>query len=91
MDKANCLACSEEKETIAHFLLHCMKYTFERWPLAQLVKKKHKELMIKTLLGDPELAVLLANYMDGTGRFRIKLGEHEQTQICNTMQENYSR
>jgi len=90
-DKANCLACGEENETIVHFLLHCTKYAFERWALIQQVKKRRKELMIKMLLSDPELAIPLANYIDGTGRFRPKIGEHEQNQNGNAMRENHNR
>jgi len=91
MDKANCLACGEENETIAHFLLHCPKYAFERWALAKHAKKRCKELTIETLLGDLGLAIPLANYMDSTGRFRTKIGEHPQSQIGNSAQENHSR
>ena len=90
-DKANCPACGDENETIAHFLLHCPMYAFERWALAKHVKKRRKELTIETLLGDPELAIPLANYMDGTGRFRAKIGEHPQSQNGNTARENSSR
>jgi len=77
-DKANCPACGEDKETIAHFLLHCTKYAFERWALAQQVKKRKKDLTIETLLGDPELALPLANYIDSTGRFKVKQDEYPQ-------------
>jgi len=91
MDKANCLACGEENETIAYFLLHCTKYAFERWALMQQVKKRRKDLSIKTLLGDLELAIPLANYIESTGHFRTKIGEHVQTQNSNTMQENHIR
>jgi len=80
-----------KNETIAHFLLHCPMYAFERWALAKHAKKRHKEFTVETLLGDPELAIPLANYMDGTGRFRTKIGEHPQSQIGNTAQENTSR
>ena len=63
-------------------------YAFERWALAEHVKKRRKELTIeKTLLGNPELAIPLANYMDGTGRFRAKIGEHPHSQNGNTARE----
>ena len=84
-------AICEKKETIADFLLHCTKYAFKRWALIQQVKKRRKELTIETLLGEPELAIPLANYMDGTGRFRTKIGEHEQTPNGNTTRENHGR
>jgi len=69
-DKANCPACGEENKTIAHFLLHCTKYAFKRWALIQQVKKRWKDLSIKTLLGDLELAIPLANYMESTGHVK---------------------
>ena len=90
-DKANCPACGEENETIAHFLLHCPMYAFERWALAKHAKKRRKELTIETLLGNPEIAIPLANYMDSTGRFRTKTGEQPQSQMGNAAQENNSR
>ena len=75
-DKANCPACGHEKETTAHFLLHCAKYDFERWALAQQVKKRRKKMSIETLLGDPEMAIPLANFVHSTGRFKDRPGEH---------------
>jgi len=77
-DKANCPACSKDKETIAHFLLHCTKYVFERWALVQQVKKRKKDLTIEMLLGDPELTLPLANYINSTGRFKVKQDEYPQ-------------
>ena len=32
--------------------------------------------MTETLLGDPELVIPPANYIDGTNRFKTKPGEH---------------
>ena len=75
-DKANCPACGHEKETTAHFLLHCAKYDFKRWALAQQVKKRQKKMSIETLLGDPEMAIPLANFVHSTGRFKDRPGEH---------------
>ena len=80
VDKANCPACGKDNETNAHFLLHCTKYSFERWALMQQVKKKRKDMTMETLLGDPELAILVANYIDVTGCFKVQPGEHAQTQ-----------
>jgi hypothetical protein len=90
-DKASCLACRHEKETIAYFLLHCTKYDFERWALAQQVKKKWKKMSLETLLEDPEMAIPLANYMYSTSHFRDKPGEHTITQTSNTVQESQYR
>jgi len=83
-DKSNCPACGKDKETIAHFLLHCTKYAFERWALAQQVRKRKKELMLETLLGDPELALPLANYIKGMGHFKVKSDEYTQNQNITT-------
>jgi len=65
-DKANCPACRHERETITHYLLHCTKYDYERWALAEQARKRKKDLTLETLLGDPEMALPLANYVDGT-------------------------
>jgi hypothetical protein len=85
MDKANCLACRHKKETIAHFLLYCIKYNFKRWALAQQVKKRWKKMSLETLLGDLEMVIPLANYVHSISHFRDKSGEHALTQTSNTM------
>jgi ribonuclease HI len=90
-DKANCLACGHEKETIAHFLLHCTKYDFKRWALVQQVKKRQKKMTLETLLGDPEMAIPLANYVHSTSRFRDNPGEHAVTQTLSAAQESQNR
>jgi len=90
-DKANCPACGADNEDIAHFLLHCTHYAFERWALAQHVKKKRKNMTIETLLGDPELAIPLANYIDGTSRFKEKPGEQTHSQNNTTTRETQHR
>ena len=90
-DKANCPACSHEKEMTAHFLLHCVKYDHERWAVSQQVKKSRKKMSLETLLGDPEMAVPIANYVHSTGRFRDKPSEHMQTQTIYTTQETCNR
>jgi len=61
-----------------------MKYTFERWALVQQVRKRKKELTIETLLGDLELALPLANYIEGTGCFKVKSDEYAQNQNITT-------
>ncbi len=75
-DKANCPACGEDNESITHFLLTCPSYAHERWALTRQARKIRKNLTVETLLGDPELAFPLANYIEGTGRFRTNPGEH---------------
>ena len=90
-DKANCPACSADNKDIMHFLLHCTHYAFERWALAQHVKKKQKNMTIETLLEDPELAIPLANYIDGTSHFKEKPGEQTRSQNNTTMRETQHR
>ena len=75
VDKANCPACGADDESITHFLLTCQSYAFERWALAQQVRKTKKSMTVETLLGEPGLAVPLANYIESTSRFRDRSGE----------------
>ena len=91
MDKANCPACSTNNEDIVHFLLHCTHYAFERWALAKHVKKKQKSMTIETLLGDPELAIPLANYINGTSCFKEKPGEQTLSHNNTTTRETQHR
>ena len=79
-DKANCPACGAIDESIAHFFLQCPSYAFERWTLERHVQKKKKSFTLETLLGDPDLAIPISSYIDGTGRFKLITGEHAQTQ-----------
>jgi len=90
-DKASCPACGTNNEDITHFLLYCTHYTFERWALAQHIKKKQKNMTIETLLEDPELAIPLANFIDGTSHFKEKPGEQTHSHNNNTMQETHHR
>ena len=76
VDSANCPACGADDESNTHFLLTCQSYAHERWALAQQVKKIKKSMTVETLLGMPEIAIPLANYIESTGRFRTKPGEH---------------
>ena len=79
VDKANCPACGADDESITHFLLTCQSYAHERWALARQVRKIKKNMTVETLLGEPELALPLANYIESTGRFHTKSGEQTQT------------
>jgi len=54
-----------------HFLLHCPNYAYECWALAQQANKQHKRLSLETLLGTPDMAISLANYIDASGRFKL--------------------
>jgi hypothetical protein len=66
-------------ENTLHYLLHCPSYAFERWALERHVQKKQKAILLKTLLGDLDLAIPLANYIKGTNHFAYNIGEHLQT------------
>jgi len=68
-DSARCPACRADKETIEHFLLLYLTYTYERWALAHQVKKQRKMLSIKSLLRDPNLVIPLGNFINTTERF----------------------
>jgi hypothetical protein len=79
VDKPNCLACGEADENASHYLLQCPSYAFERWALEKHVQKKQKAMLLETLLRDPDLAIPLANYIEGTNHFTYNIGEHPQT------------
>ena len=74
VDSARCPACGEDDETIQHFLLSCPSYGYERWALNQQARKLRKQLSLETLLGDLNMIIPLANYIDATQRFK-KPGE----------------
>jgi hypothetical protein len=42
----------------------------------QNAKKRWKKMTIEMLLEDPEMVILVANYVHSTGQFRDKIGEH---------------
>jgi hypothetical protein len=67
-----------EQETIKHFLLLCPSYMHERWALERQAKKLRRHLMMETLLGKPEMAHPLANYIDATHRFQTNSEQSHQ-------------
>ena len=69
VDSARCPACGADEETIRHFLIQCPSYAHERWALAKQASKQRKQVTMEALLGTPELAIPLANYIDATKRF----------------------
>jgi len=69
VDSARCPSCGTSPKTVRHFLLECPGYTFERWTLENRLKKKQKTLTIENLLGDADLMLPLANYLEATHRF----------------------
>jgi len=78
VDKANCPACGNKDKSTTHFLLGCPVYACERWPLVQLAHRKCKALSLETLLGDPDFAIPLANFIKGTNRFKYNIKTHMQ-------------
>jgi ribonuclease HI len=70
VDSARCPACRAEQETIEHFLLLCPSYAHEQWALERQAKKLCRHLTMETLLGKPEMAHPLANYIDAMHRFQ---------------------
>jgi len=91
VDKPSCPACGENEESIAHFLLNCPKYGYERWTLAQQVRKKNKHMTVENLLGEPDLVLPLANYIHSTGCFGIQQGEQPLTQNETTARDEHDR
>ena len=69
VDSARCPACGADEETIEHFLLTCPSYAHERWALTQAARKKRKTINLGTLLGDQEMILPLASYIEATHRF----------------------
>jgi ribonuclease HI len=74
VDSVRCSACRVEQETIEHFLLNCPSYAHKHWALKRQARKISKQLMMETLLGEPEMTLPLVNYIKATLRFR-KNGE----------------
>jgi hypothetical protein len=83
INATRCPACGADKENIEHFLLHCPGYAHKRWPLTQHTRKRRKALILKMLLGNPQLTLPLAAYIQATGRF-VKPGECNSIQGGNT-------
>ena len=73
------------------FFLELKKSTsglsFERTGKLQ-VKKRKKSMTLETLLGEPDLALPLANYIDGTERFKQLLSEQLHRQSVTTSRDS---
>jgi hypothetical protein len=70
VDSARCPACGSEPETVTHYLLICPGYAHERWLLREEANKLSKRLSLEVLLGDPNLTIPLANFIDSTHRLK---------------------
>ena len=56
---------------VEHFLLACPSYVRERWKLRSKALKLSKNMCIETLLGNPDLTLPLANFIDATHQFKL--------------------
>jgi len=68
VDSARCLACSDQHETVEHFLPHCPKYAHECWPLLA----RHNRTMPSAidLLSNQKSLPSLINFIEATERFQ---------------------
>jgi Chromo (CHRromatin Organisation MOdifier) domain len=71
VDSARCPACSSELETVTHYLLECAGYAYERWTLKEEANKLSIRISLETLLGNPDLTISLANFIDSTHWFKL--------------------
>jgi hypothetical protein len=85
INTTRCPVCGADEESIEHFLLCCLGYAHKRWPLTQHARKRYEALTLKMLLGNPQLTLPLAAYIQATGRF-VKPGECNSIQGGNTVQ-----
>ena len=67
-ESAQCPACRHPSETPQHFLLDCIAYAHERWPLIAGKSQKKKEFAY--ILGNEKDAIPLIDFIQATGRFR---------------------
>ena len=68
IESPSCPACRHPKETVEHFLIHCLKYAHKRWLLLRSSRSRHPK--ISKILSSPKLLLTLANYIAATGRFK---------------------
>jgi hypothetical protein len=87
-DSVNCPACREDNEDVAHFLLTCPSYAFERWKLTQQASKNKRSMMVEALLGEPKLAIAVAHFIESSGRFHQNLSESPPNSTSSTAREN---
>ena len=73
VESARCPACGGAWETVAHFMLHCPSYAYERWALLKHTRANTPNL--EDILSDPKACASLIKYIDATGRFEIDQNE----------------
>ena len=62
-----CPASRHSKENVKHYIMDCPSYAHKRWALYKNSKKRN--LNLADLLNDKNMAVLVANFIQATGRF----------------------
>jgi hypothetical protein len=81
VDSPRCPACSHPNETVEHFVLYCLKYAHECWPI---LSRNHGNIpKLVKILSSIKMSIPLANYIEATGRFNIT---PENTFVSNTAQ-----
>jgi ribonuclease HI len=70
VESPQCPVCGHPEETAEHYLLQCLKYAHERWPI--LSRSNGRSSKFTKLLTNPKLLIPLANYIEATGRFDLE-------------------
>jgi RNase H-like domain found in reverse transcriptase len=70
VDSTRCPACGLENKTVMHYLLKCAGYAHERWSLKEEANKLSLRINLESLLGNLDLTIPLANFIDTTHRFK---------------------
>jgi ribonuclease HI len=66
-ESASCPVCGHHTETVQHFLLDCLLYAHERWPL--LAGKSSKMKQYANLVGDAKNTIPIIDFIQAMGRF----------------------
>lgn len=72
VDNPRSLACRHPKETVEHFILHCPKYTHERWNLFRRAGSATPKFTM--ILSSKKCLTALVNYIDATECFKSSEG-----------------
>ena len=80
VNSAQCPACGHPTETVEHYLVQCLKYAHERWPL--LSKMRGNPPRLEKILSDTELLAPLINFIEATERFKAGPREDPVSNIC---------
>jgi len=85
VESARCPACGDPRETVEHFLLHCPKYTHERWPL--LAKFNRTQPSLTDILSNRKTILSLISFIEATERFSGQLELQREAQSVTQEQE----